>query len=114
MHASRLTAIYGRCQTDCSLHLSQEAARHGVGATTVGLIFSSFSFLDFFASLAIGSALQQQLLGRRPTLVCGIVVLAGSVEYPCRFISMPVPLPVPIRVLDVPAPLRISRDRAAL
>jgi DHA1 family multidrug resistance protein-like MFS transporter len=56
----------------------QEAARHGVGATAVGLIFSSFSFVDFFSSIAFGRLLQRRFISRRATLVTGIVVLAFS------------------------------------
>ena len=37
----------------------QEAARHGVGATAVGLIFSSFAFVDIFASIAFGRLMQR-------------------------------------------------------
>jgi hypothetical protein len=37
----------------------QEAARHGVGATAVGFIFSSFAFVDIFASIAFGRLMQR-------------------------------------------------------
>jgi len=54
----------------------QEAARHGVGATAVGVIFSSFSFVDFFSSIAFGKLLQRRVLSRRLTLAGGILALA--------------------------------------
>ncbi len=64
--------------------LLQEAARHGVGATAVGLIFSSFSFVDFFSSLAFGRLLQRWA-------AAGITICAGGIYMHTGQQTIPVP-----------------------
>ena len=54
----------------------QEAQKRGIGAAWVGIIFSSYSFVDIVASPLMGIALQKQYVSRQILVRTGLLLVS--------------------------------------